>query len=284
MQTQYKIDQATGLPYHDDGTERRLLGALPPTRSYNLPSFSQKFETLDESQWVEGTLRNPEVKILNQGRHGSCVGHGSCTAFTFSWKLSGQTLHDFSPTSIYAHINNDKDQGAQVSQGLECLKRYGTCFMEQFGENQIYLRDLSKEAQTTALRFRVENAYKINSWAQMGSALSIGMVVVSGFAVGHNFSKLDSAFVAPLPDTIAGGHCVAHIGLKKIRGVWMVDSQNSWASSWGDGGYFYMQQAAWNQRGFGFDAFAIIGVLDDPGDKTDDPPILTKKEKNHDEV
>jgi hypothetical protein len=188
---------------------------------------------------------------------------------------SGQARHLFSPTSIYARINGGRDQGAQVASGLEAIKTYGTCFQEQFGEDKIYAQQLSAAAAKTATRFRVLEAYKINNWSELGTAITKGFVVVSGIGVGDNFSNLDSNGVAPLPNRVIGGHCLASFGLKKVSGIWVANTRNSWGDRWGKLGNCYLQRDAWHpQYGFPFDAFAIGGVLDDPEETETDPPIL----------
>lgn len=274
-----RVNKLNGLPVTDDGTQYRTLGALPPTRSYSLPSFGGSFEALPESEWQECSLRNWNVPILNQGHFGSCVGHGSVEALTYAWLIAGQQRVELSPTFIYAWINGGRDSGAQVSQGLECIKSHGSCLMNQFGEDKIYLQQMSAEAKATGLKFRVLEAYKVNSWVELGSALMRGMTVVCGIGVGSNFSRLDSNGVPPLPDTIVGGHCLCNVGLKKVSGIWVAETQNSWSSSWGQSGFCYLRKEHWDPRfGFSFDAFAVGSVIDNPDD-TDDPPILHGKKQ-----
>ena len=287
MQTKltFKRCKQTGLPLHDDGVGYRVLGALPPAgKQFNMPNYAGTFRTLPESEWVERSLKQWNLRVEDQGRFGSCVGQGTTKGFTYAWLISGQTPQLFSPTFVYAHINGGRDQGAQVSDGLKTIKENGVCLLDQFGPDKIYLRDVSPAAKQTALRFRVIEAYKINSWIELGSALSSGMLVVSGIGVGNNFSNLDRNGVAPLPDQVVGGHCMAHIGLKKIAGQWKAETQNSWSTSWGQGGFCYLQKDAWHPSfGFPFDAFAIGAVIDDPEETQTDPVILKagKETKHH---
>lgn len=274
----YKIelDDATGLPVFDDGSQPRLLGALRPYRACALPLFSNKFDVIPESRWSECSLKSWNAPVWNQGAFGSCVGQGSATAFTYSWRLSGQPYHEFSPTSIYARINGGRDVGAVVSDGLECLKNYGVALMSQFGQDKIYEAQITPQIARTARRFRVVEAYKISTWDQMGTALLKGMPCVSGIGIGRNFNDLDSDGIAPLPDFLIGGHCMAHIGLVQVAGKWYIQTQNSWSAGWGKGGFCLLQRGAWDGRyGFPFDAFAISSPFDDPDDSSNDPPFVT---------
>lgn len=275
-----RFSKLNGLPVHDDGGEFRALGAHKPSGNFNLPVFESKFGTMSEDEWSPCSLSHWDIPIFNQGQYGSCVGMGSTAAFMYSWLSSGQQSHEFSPTYVYAHINGGQDQGAQVARGLEALKTVGTCLMSEFSINKIYLNQIPSQAKQTAKRFKVLEAYKINSWEQLGTAIVKGFAVVSGIAVGRNFSNLDRNGVAPLPNSIDGGHCLCHIGLKQVGGEWVVETQNSWSRSWGVGGFCYLREEHWDARyGFPFDAFAISGVKDDSEDKSD-PPILTKGKQN----
>ncbi len=272
----FMLHASNNLPMHYDGQEWRVLGALQP-QTCRLSPFSEVFSTLDETQWSEFSVKDWNPKILNQGQYSSCVGHGACSAFTVAWALSGQKLHGFSPTFIYGLINGGRDAGALVGDSLEVLRDTGICFMNQVGENVVFESQFPTEAFTTAKRFRILDAYKINSFPEMGTALTRGMVCVSGIAVGNNFSNLDSNGVAPLPDRVIGGHCLAHLGLKRLsKGIWVVETVNSWGANWGLGGYCYLQQHAWDPSfGFPFDAYAIGAVCDDPEEFETDTPVVT---------
>lgn len=275
MPDNFKFNETSGLPMLHDGTTWRTLGTLPPHSRVALPKFGDAFDVLPESQWVETNFQSFNVPILNQGQHGSCTGHAAVDAFTYAWLMSGQPYVALSPTSVYAHINGGVDQGATVSDSLICLKTYGACLMSQFGEDQLYMSELSAEAQQTALRFRVEEAYQLTDWQSLCTALSRGLPCVSGLAVGYNFSNLDSNGIAPLPNAIAGGHALCHVGLKNINGQWVIYTQNSW-NGWGINGtgFCYLQEGAYSPNyGFGFDCYAISGVLTDPQETN--PPVLT---------
>ncbi len=266
---------ANDMPLIDDGFQFRALGAKRPRQTFTHRTFESVFTVLPESEWREGSVMHWNVPIWDQGQYGSCGGHAAGTAFSYLWAMSGQSMHEFSPTSVYARCNGGRDEGCVVADTLTCLKNYGICFMSEFGENKIYLSQMSVAAKKTALRFRVIEAYKISNWQQMGTALTRGMVVVSGIGVGNNFSNLDRNGVAPLPDRVIGGHALAQIGLRKVDGTWVATTQNSWGSRWGSNGFCYLQKDAWHpQFGFPFDAYALASVLDDPEETETDPPVL----------
>jgi hypothetical protein len=264
-----------GLPVHDDGHEFRVLGALPPSALCALPPFSAAYEELPESQWQPTSAKKWKFKIWDQKQYSSCVGQASAAAFTYAWQVSGQPYYEFSPTSVYAYINGGRDAGARVADGLETMKTNGLCLMSQFGQDQLYPQQIPAAARQMALRFRVVEAYKINNWRQLCTALSRGLIGVTGIAVGNNFSNLDRNGVAPLPDRVIGGHALVLPGLDTFNGAWFPEAQNSWTERWGRNGFCYLQQDAWHPSfGFPFDTFVIGGVFDDPVDTANDPLIL----------
>jgi C1A family cysteine protease len=63
------------------------------------------------------------------------------------------------------------------------------------------------------------------------------------------FSSFETLIVAktgyvPMPkynDTVLGGHAVVCVGYDDIKKVWIM--RNSWGTSWGDKGYFYLPYA-----------------------------------------
>lgn len=270
-------NETSGLPMIYDGEEFRVLAALPSDKVCTLPLFNDVFETVTTDEWIECSLKHWNTPIWDQGRYGSCSGQASGMAFTYSWLLSGQPFYEFSPTSVYARINGGRDNGATVADTLTCLKKYGIALMSQFGQNKIYTSQLSQEAIITAKRFRILAAYRLQSVDELFTALIRGLAAVSGIAVGQNFSNLDSNGVAPLPNRIAGGHALTHIGLKKIKNTWVVETQNSWGKRWGKNGFCYLQRDAWDRSyGFPFDCYAIGAVIDDPSDDSTDPEVLKR--------
>lgn len=278
-----RYNSRSGLPMINGGGEWRVLGALPSPKLTALPSFAEDFKAIPRSEWVECSLKEWGCPVLNQGKYGSCVGQGTETAFRYIWKISGQTDRDFSPTFIYGHINNNRDNGAQVSDGPTTLRLNGTCLLSQVGMDKIFKSQFPQEAFTTAKRFKLLSAYRCTNYDELCSALMLGFPVISGIAVGSNFTSIPRTGIAPIPDRVVGGHCMCHIGLKQIGGKWMIETQNSWSENWGMGGFCYLQEAAWHPRyGFGFDCWALTAVQDDPEDTRTDTPVVTATEKKDD--
>lgn len=275
-----------GMPFIDVSGEARSLGCLPPDPNFKaLPLFESKFDVLPESKWQENSLRDAKAPIRNQRQYGSCTGQGTVTVFTVAKKKNApsENFDVLSATFIYGYINHGQDQGARVSDAMMSILQNGTCLDRQVPYNMIFKQQFPQEAFETAKRFKAGEAYKLNSWEELCTALTLGIPCASGIAVGRNFvqGQLQSSGIAPLPDSIVGGHCLAHIGLKQINGIWVVETQNSWGTNWGMDGYCYLRKEHWSPGyGFPFDCFAIYSVADDTSDTEDSPPVFAFNEQS----
>lgn len=267
-----------GLAVVDAGGEPRVLGCHPSETVFSFPEFGANFPLLPRAQWKETSLKGWNVPVEDQSKFGSCTGEATESVFAYAWLVSGQKRQNFSSTALYALINGGRDQGASVSAALQAAMSVGLCLESEAPRGLIYKHQISAKAWETAKRFRVKSAFRIRSFDELGTAITRGFGVVSGIAVGNNFTRgeLDSEGVAPLPDKIVGGHALASIGLKVTRrGNWVAETKNSWSARWGLAGYCFLQEEAWAARyGFGFDAFAVQSVYDDPADTGTDTPAL----------
>jgi C1A family cysteine protease len=78
----------------------------------------------------------------------------------------------------------------------------------------------------------------------MKGCLASGFPFVVGILVYDSFEGLTVAKTGyvPMPNTkteqILGGHAVICVGYNDSKSVWIM--KNSWGSSWGDNGYFYL--------------------------------------------
>src|SRR3954453_23010764 len=140
----------------------RPLGRLPPRADFGgLPRFAATNALIPRSDWREVDLSPLGVPVLDQGQHGSCVGHGSTSAYWFAYLMAGGTVppSGFSPTSLYALINGGRDGGAVVSDAMDALISRGICTMAECPETVIYARQIPASAEATRKRFRVLDAF-----------------------------------------------------------------------------------------------------------------------------
>jgi hypothetical protein len=146
---------------------------------------------------------------------------------------------------------------------------------KQIADN-IIANQKEKQAYDNAARFKLEQAYQCETFEEICQAINLGFVVNIGILVGSNFAKVDSEGIAPLPAGGGGGHSMLACGIKQhSKHGWLVKLQNSWGSSFGQGGYCYVRKEHFTSRSK-LDCFAFQGVIEDPLDKdpADDVPVV----------
>jgi hypothetical protein len=275
--THWQTETGEHLPYVVDGKGvPRVLARLRPRADFGrMKSWRATQPVIPRDQWVECDYSHFNAPILDQGQHGSCVGHGSVTAFTRAWSITGHPIRKFSSCYIYGNINGGRDQGAIVSDAMDLLLSKGTCLESTVPEGMIFRRQFPAGADAEAQKYRAFDCYHLGSFDEIGSALMMGDPVCFGIFVGARFNNLDPEGVPPVGGN--GGHCLEGHGLVRLKsGKWGVRTQNSWSVDWGNGGccvlieghYTYGQ----NYMG-GLDAFAIRGTADAPDDD-DNPPVV----------
>ena len=187
--------------------------------------------------------------IENQGSLGSCTGQAIAGAIELLNKRNGK-YRDISRLFIYYYerlilgtINYDS--GAYIRDGIKSTNHYGAS-LESLWPHDIrkFRQEPITEAKNDALNRKVTRYERINDFNGCIDALTNGYPVVIGF---HVYTSFMSASVArtgimPYPKTkrekLLGGHAVLLVGYNKTKKVFIV--RNSWGTSWGDKGYFYM--------------------------------------------
>ncbi len=252
--------------FDQDGRLRKLACLPPRPGLCKLPKFTASNPLIPRSSWRDVDLSPLGVPVLNQGEHGSCVGHGSTSAFWFAWLIAGGTVppSGFSPTSLYALINGGRDGGAIVSDAMTALMEQGICTMAEVPESVIYESRIPSSAKATRARFKLADAYNCDSFDAIGSALQFGFPVSFGITLSGDFMNLDSEGVAGHGWGILGGHCMCACGTTRLKdGSWAIRVRNSWGTGWGRNGNCLLIE---DHFGEDTDAFAIRADLPDPQD------------------
>ena len=215
-------------------------------------AFAPYYEASPVPPNLEVDMRPSCPAVYDQRQLGSCTGNGWAAFYEFM--KPGMTP---SRLDIYyyerQHMGSQytwQDSGAQVSDGAFVLNTRGVCDEK----NWTYSDD--------PIKFRIKPPYwddsqakassKINPLAvsinanDMKHCLMMGKPIVIGFDVYDSFESQQVAQngIVPMPvsgEQMLGGHCVMIVGCSDSNGWWIC--RNSWGTSWGDKGYFYMPYA-----------------------------------------
>lgn len=212
-------------------------------------SRDYKYQVTQQANPTIVDLRPYCSAIENQGSLGSCTGQAIAGAIELLNKRNGKH-NDISRLFIYYYERLllgtvNYDSGAYIRDGIKATNHYGAS-LESLWPHDIrkFKQEPIAEAKNDALNRKVTRYERVADFNGCIDALTNGYPVIMGF---HVYTSFMSASVAktgnmPYPNTkrekLLGGHAVLLVGYDKRRKVFI--ARNSWGTSWGDKGYFYM--------------------------------------------
>lgn len=219
------------------------------TSSKNIPTY------------VDNSANVPPVG--DQGSVGSCVGWASGYYFKtyqeykdYGWSVFDQN-HIFSPSFVYNHINGGMDYGAFFDDAFKLLVDNGCATYAEFPYTTNITKWPSEQIYMNALKYRSNEFFYINATNMTGiqnikQYIADGNVAVLGIDVFPNFDNISlyeyTYCSADKSGSSRGGHAVTIVGYDDNKvthdGVGAFKVVNSWGTSWGLSGYFWMSYTA----------------------------------------
>lgn len=238
----WKRDTRTDHPMHVFGATR---GALP----------------------AKVDLRSKCPAVYDQGSLGSCTANAIGAAYEYD-QMNHHTQTSkptpiFHPSRLFIYYNERAkegtvldDAGAIIEDGVKSVSTQGVC------PESMWAYDITKftvkppkEAYAYAKNCHVTKFRKLNQdVTQLKTCLAQGLPIVFGMDVYQSMQSDNAATtgMVPMPqpnEEQLGGHAVLIVGYDdnkvydvatNAKGVFIV--RNSWGTSWGDKGYFYLPQ------------------------------------------
>ncbi len=224
--------------------------------------------------------------VYDQGQVGSCTGNSVAGAFEFSQKK--QMLADFMPSRLFIYYNErlmehttGQDAGAQIRDGIKTVAKQGVPPESDwpYSENMaVVTQKPNAKAYTDALQHKVISYHRISARTStaalnlMKACLADGYPFVFGFTVYSAFEGAEVAKtgILKMPNTkkeeVVGGHAVLCVGYDDKKKSVLV--RNSWGTSWGLKGYFWMPYAYISDSKLASDMWTIRGVTGTATGKT----------------
>ena len=204
-----------------------------------------------------------KIPVYNQGNLGSCVANSasSCIALRrYQKTLQGSSknlnilpsrlyIYSVCREKIYKNINQDCGMG--YIDLFKTLDSYKYCKEETwpYVENKFYtLVPKTIIDQTIKINYpKIQRTLLVGSYSNpkditiddIKLPLSLGKPVLTAFNVYDNFYNITSNGIMPKPaGSIAGMHSVFICGFDDTTKMFKLS--NSWSSSWGNNGFFYV--------------------------------------------
>lgn len=222
-------------------------------------------------------LRQYCSSIEDQGQLGSCTGNAIAGMIELIDKKNNKNL-DVSRLFIYYQERVIEgtvryDAGAYIRDGLKAVNQYGAP-LESLWPYTIskFATKPTTQAYTDALNRKVTGYARCANLAAIKDALAAGTPVTIGFNVYSSFESgwgdiphgQPGSGIMPMPDkrteTLLGGHAVCVVGYNDNLNGGRLICRNSWGTSWGDNGYFYMPYGVINDTSMSSDFWTISAV------------------------
>ena len=213
---------------------------LPDQRDFKFKSVSTSIPVVD--------LRANCPVVYNQGNLGSCTANAIAGALEF--EENRQKKFPIMPSRLFIYYNErvmensiSSDSGAQIRDGIKSVVHLGACserlwpYIENKFANKPTVKCFKDALNFEALVYE-SLAGGLND---IRACLAAGFPVVFGFTVYASFESIGKDGMMPVPksnEKVLGGHAVLCVGYDDHKQVFTI--RNSWGSSWGDKGYFYM--------------------------------------------
>ncbi|MCT2563524.1 C1 family peptidase [Chryseobacterium herbae] len=194
--------------------------------------------------------------IGDQGNEGSCVGWATAYAATsiLEYNFKGVT-QPRSPEYVYNQIKagTDCNSGSYTSNALKLIKNQGVCSFTEMPYN-----DTDCSTQPTTTQKTAAASHKFMSWATVSNTdipgiknlISMNLPVIVGMTVDEEFKNLKNTgwILNKRSGKVLGGHAVCIVGYDDAKQAFKI--QNSWGTSWGDNGYFWIDYNFFKKNSF----------------------------------
>lgn len=252
-------EQNTQQPNKENQAMRSLGAVLVDEKTYDsfakadIEALTMKFKgksAITVAATIPSSYSIPNTPpILNQGQEGSCV------AFATAYAAASTLEHNFkgitnprSPEYVYNQIKlSGCPNGTYISRGLNLIKDQGVCSW-----NEMPYTDVECSTQPNATQKSAASTHKFTTWATVDKTninnvktlLSMNLPIIIAVTVDGSFDNLSSAsnwIWKSHSGTVRGGHAICVVGYDDAKQAFKV--QNSWGTTWGDHGFFWINYA-----------------------------------------
>jgi C1A family cysteine protease len=199
--------------------------------------------------------------IKNQGSIGSCRAHSIIREYEIqlntkklrTGKFDGSELFHYYMTRKYVNKSFPKDQGMSMRDGCITALKFGLSPEELWPYKIInFNKEPDEWAKGIGSLFKIKLYERLTTVDEVKKSLLEGIPVGIGIFCDDAFFRYRTGYWNPKTKGRRGGHAVTVVGYTD-KGFYV---NNSWGTSWGRQGSFYMTYEAFEK--YSFDWFRII--------------------------
>lgn len=138
----------------------------------------------------------------------------------------------------------DQDSGAEIRDGMKVFNQLGIAPENDYPYDiATFTNEPDAKATMDGTIFKISKYYRVQNLNSLKISLAEGLPVVTGIQVYESFESdaVAKTGIVPMPkanEQLLGGHAVLAVGYNDSKQ--QVIMRNSWGTSWGDKGYFYL--------------------------------------------
>jgi C1A family cysteine protease len=221
---------------------------LPDPRDYK---FKITSPLLLENLPPSVDLRDKCPNVYDQGQLGSCTANALGGVFQF--EQLKQQLAGFMPSRLFIYYNTrslegtvNEDAGATLRNTLKTMVDVGVCPEKIWNYNTMCFKKKPNDGcYVEAVGHQVLEYLRVtHSLPEIKLCLSLGNPVAFGVVLYESFMSDEVARTGNVPmpnlqtESAIGGHAIMAVGYEDSKNALIM--RNSWGTSWGDRGYFYL--------------------------------------------
>ena len=165
--------------------------------------------------------------IINQGSLGSCNGWAAATALMRARVRAGLANVQLSGNFLYSRINDDRDQGSHLDDGMEWIRDHGIAPWNPKHAGKYKSSSFSPEDLAAMGRFKAFEVYGVDDELELATGLALGFIAVLAVHVTRDFMKLDRSGIVKESNG-PGNHAVVCDDGRISSGGLLFDFANSW--------------------------------------------------------
>ncbi len=216
-----------------------------------------QFDVHDSYRTHECYLYKYVDHVYDQGQLGSCTANALCAAYGLDLKKQEETSHRgyvyFDPSRLFLYYNardyegtTQKDSGASIRDAVKALNRKGVCkeedwpyYIYKYKQKPTHQAFQSAQGNNLCKYERLQQNVD-----QLRACINEQCPFVFGFKVYNTcIEKAGRKETMSPPEWRErhrpdGRHAVVAVGYSDRRKAFLI--LNSWGSSWGNAGYFFM--------------------------------------------